>query len=155
MTTDPPRTSAEQSGPAAAALSALNRHGRCLLCGEHNPASLGLVFAAQPDRSVRARFAGRRDLQGYDGLLHGGVIAALLDAAMTHCLFHRGVRALTADLRVRYREPVPCDAEVELVAWVVVPGPPVHRLRAELRRAGRVLAWAEAKFLPQAARAEA
>lgn len=132
-----------------ASLSARNDHSRCLLCGEHNPRSLNLSFRAEADGSVRMSFRGHPELQGYDDILHGGIIAALLDAAMTHCLFHHGVRAVTGDLHVRYVRPVPCDADVELRAWVLAPGPPVHRLRAELRYKGAVMAWAEAKFLQQ------
>lgn len=136
-----------------ASLSARNDHGHCLLCGEQNARSLRLAFAPTAEGGVQARFTGRPELQGYAGLLHGGIIAALLDAAMTHCLFHHGVRAVTADLHVRYVHPVPGEATVDLEAWVLAPGPPVHRLRAELAHAGQILAWAEAKFLQQRAAA--
>jgi uncharacterized protein (TIGR00369 family) len=131
----------------SAALSARNDHSRCLLCGAQNPRSLNLSFEVLNDGCIGTRFTGSAELQGYDGILHGGIIASLLDAAMTHCLFHRGLRAFTADLHVRYVHSVPCDAEVDLKAWVVVPGPPIHRLRAELMLDGRIMAWAEAKFL--------
>jgi acyl-coenzyme A thioesterase PaaI-like protein len=79
--------------------------------------------------------------------VHGGVVAALLDAAMTHCLFHRGVTALTGELRVRYVHPVPCDAELSLGAQVRLERPPLYRLRAELADRGEVMAWAEATFM--------
>ena len=131
----------------AGSLSERNQHSQCLLCGDRNPGSLNLMFTAAAAGCVQARFTGRPDLQGYDGILHGGIIAALLDSAMTHCLFHRSIKAVTADLHVRYVESVPWDATVDLAAWVTSPGPPVHRTRAELRLDGRVLAWAEAKFL--------
>jgi uncharacterized protein (TIGR00369 family) len=136
-----------------ASLSARNDHTHCLFCGDQNERSLRLAFTPTAAGGVKGRFTGRPELQGYAGLMHGGIIAALLDAAMTHCLFHRGVRAVTADLHVRYVHPVPGDATVDLEAWVLVPGPPVHRLRAELAHDGRVLAWAEAKFLQQRATA--
>jgi len=94
---------------------------------------------------ARLRADGR--LQGYAGLLHGGVVAALLDAAMTHCLFHRGVTALTGELRVRYLQPVPCEADLTIRARVTRERPPLYRLRAELSRDDAVVAWAEASFL--------
>ena len=81
-----------------------------MLCGDHNPLSLRLDFRPDAEGGVRADLQGGARLQGYDGILHGGVVAALLDAAMTHCLFHHGVVGLTAELRVRYLKPVPCDA---------------------------------------------
>ncbi|MFH0779178.1 MAG: PaaI family thioesterase [Candidatus Eisenbacteria bacterium] len=127
-------------------VSARSGHGRCLLCGESNPWSLKLAFHVD-SRGVKASFHPHRWLQGYEGILHGGVISALLDAAMTHCLFHRGVRALTADLRIRFVEPVPCHAALDLRAWILSATPPLYRLRAELSSEARILAWAEAKFL--------
>jgi len=78
-------------------------------------------------------------------------VAALLDAAMTHCLFHHGVAGLTAELCVRYLKPVPCDAALEARAWLDRARPPLYRLGAELARDGQVLARAEASFLRRAA----
>ena len=78
-------------------------------------------------------------------------MAALLDAAMTHCLFHHGVAGLTAELRVRYLKPVPCDATLEARAWLARARPPLYRLSAELAQDGQVLARAEASFLRRAA----
>lgn len=124
-----------------------------MLCGDHNPLSLRLDFRPDAEGGVRADLRGGARMQGYDGILHGGVVAALLDAAMTHCLFHHGVAGLTAELRVRYLKPVPCDATLEARAWLDRARPPLYRLGAELTRDGQVLARAEASFLRRAAAA--
>jgi acyl-coenzyme A thioesterase PaaI-like protein len=65
-------------------------HPFCFVCSPSNPMGLALRYSPQPDRSVAANFLGNCALEGYSGLLHGGVIAALLDGAMTNCLFARG-----------------------------------------------------------------
>lgn len=49
-----------------------------------------------------ATFSGNPGLQEYEGQLHGRVISSLLDAAMTHCLFHHGIEAVTGELYVRF-----------------------------------------------------
>ena len=121
-------------------------HRACLLCGDPNPWSLGLAFEPDGEGGVRTTFEPHERLQGYDGLLHGGVAAALLDSAMTHCLFHRGVRAVTADLRGRYPHPVPRGIQVGLRAWVTESHAPLYRLKAELTGVGSVLVWAQATF---------
>jgi hypothetical protein len=41
--------------------------------------------------------------QGYDGILHGGIIASPFDSAMVNCLFARGIVALTAEFKVRFK----------------------------------------------------
>jgi uncharacterized protein (TIGR00369 family) len=129
------------------AISTENGHSRCFFCGTLNPKSLNLSFHAAGDGVVKTRFRARPELQGYDDLLHGGVIAALLDATMTHCLFHQGVQAVTADLHVRFVQPVSCGVFLEIRAWVLSSCPPLHRLRGEIVVDESVMAWAEAKFM--------
>jgi uncharacterized protein (TIGR00369 family) len=76
------------------------------MCGENNLFSLRLKFKPAPDGAVSTTFTGNSRLQGYDGIMHGGVISALLDSAMTNCLFQKGIEAVTAELRVRFVLPV-------------------------------------------------
>jgi len=128
-------------------LSSRNGHAHCLLCGERNPRSLGLQFRAGDSGIVRSRFEGNLELQGYDNTLHGGVIAALLDAAMTHCLFHHSIQALTGDLHVRYLHPVPSDAALDISARIEYSKASLYRMQAEIRVSGRVMAVAEGKFM--------
>lgn len=139
------RTSATTEDPRI--LSIKNGHAHCLICGPRNPLSLKLCFQHGKDGVVRTKFQAHSGLQGYDGILHGGVIATLLDAAMTHCLFHHGVQAVTGDLRVRFLRLVSCAAALDLRAWVLSSRPPLYNLRAELVHEKCVMAWAEAKFL--------
>jgi hypothetical protein len=77
-------------------------HRWCLMCASDNPLSLGLTFRADGDGAVYGSFQSHAGLQGYDGYIHGGVISALLDSVMTHCLFHSGVRAVTGELNIRF-----------------------------------------------------
>jgi uncharacterized protein (TIGR00369 family) len=106
-----------------------------------------LRFHAGEGGAVYATFQAHPELQGYDGILHGGVIAALLDSAMTHCLFHGGIRGVTGDLHVRFVEPVPSDSKLVIRARVASNTPPLFCLKAEMLLSDRIVAWAEAKFL--------
>lgn len=122
-------------------------HDHCLMCGAQNPLSLGLSFEAMDENMVHAHFQAHAGLQGYDEILHGGVIAALLDAAMTHCLYHRGIQGLTVDLNVRYNKPVPCDALLSLRGWLTSAKPPLYYLKADLSCRQELMASAEARFM--------
>ena len=107
-------------------------HCNCIVCGSDNPISLGLRFDARPDGCVRSQFKGTSLFQGFRGIIHGGIIAALLDSAMTHCLFHHGVEALTGDLQVRFRKPVPFNSVLDLRASLVLASPPLYKLESML-----------------------
>jgi acyl-coenzyme A thioesterase PaaI-like protein len=122
-------------------------HPFCLVCSGSNPNGLALTFQPDENGGVAASFHPNPFLEGYEGLLHGGMTASLLDGAMTNCLFSQGIIALTADLRVRYRKPVLIGPEISLRAWVEARHSPLFLLRAELKQEGCVKATASAKFM--------
>ncbi len=115
-----------------------------MVCGL--PSVLGLSFHAT-EQGVKASLKLKPEWQGYSGALHGGMIATLLDAAMTHCLFHQGIEAMTADLQVRYLAPVPCPGRIEVSARLSGQRRLIYELDAELRVGGMVKARAKAKFM--------
>lgn len=122
-------------------------HSFCFVCSAANPMGLALRYTAAPDGSVSATFLGNPTLEGYAGMLHGGVVAAVLDGAMTNCLFAQGIRALTGDLRVRYRSPVLAAEELTVCAWVESSWHDLFKLRADLTQAGKIKARAQGKFM--------
>jgi uncharacterized protein (TIGR00369 family) len=138
------------SAPAASGYDdARQAHAGCMICGDRgdNPQTLGLSFDRHADGSVSTTCGLGRRFQGYDGILHGGMIGALLDAAMTHCLFVRGLRALTAEMTVRFVAPVPTDRPFTLTAQVVSRRRRIHWLEARLTMDAKLLARATARFI--------
>ena len=123
-------------------------HPRCVVCSPAHPLGLQLEFAVQPDGSVEGHFGASELFEGYPGRLHGGVTAALLDGAMTHCLFAHGCRAVTAELTVRYREPVATGRSLTVRAWLMERHGPLWMVGAEIQQAGHRPATAWAKFMP-------
>ena len=53
---------------------------------------------------------------GFDKLVHGGIVFAVLDDAMANWMFLKGVRAHTAKCEIRYREPLQLGSSVRLEA---------------------------------------
>jgi len=122
-------------------------HPFCFVCGTSNPAGLALRFERRPEGGVRAAFRGHDALQGYPARLHGGVIATLLDGAMTHCLFDQGIAAVTAELQVRYLDAISPAENVVVQAWLESSAHGLHRVRAEITVDGVPKAKATAKFM--------
>ena len=122
-------------------------HGQCVVCGSNNRQGLRLKFVACPDGSVRAVFPCQSIFQGYDGLLHGGIISCLLDGAMTNCLFSKGIAATTGDLAVRFLHPVAIETPATVTAKVTRSRSPLHIVEAELAQSGRLLVRASGKFM--------
>jgi len=124
-------------------------HPACFACGARNGDGLGLQFAAQPDGSVVGSFACEGKYQGYPGHLHGGVIAMMADAAMTHCLFVHGIKAVTGKLNLRFPHPVEIGVAAIVRATLVTNSPPAFALKAEISQAGTVRTTADALFVEQ------
>lgn len=131
---------------------ALDVHGDCFICAEKNLSGLRVRFFAQADGSVAACFACRELFRGYPDRLHGGVISALLDAAMTNALFARGVVAVTAELTVRFVEPVALGQPALVRAHVEKTARSLYFARAELVQNGVCMARASAKFVAKGSR---
>lgn len=122
-------------------------HSECLMCGPANPLGLKLRFRVQPDGSVLATFACREAFRSYSGTLHGGVISALLDAAMTNALFSLGAVGVTAELTVRFLATVALNRDAVVRAFIEKDAYPLFYVRAELQQDRKLMARATAKFL--------
>jgi acyl-coenzyme A thioesterase PaaI-like protein len=122
-------------------------HDYCVVCGRSNPRGLHLDFFVRPDKSVEAHFRLTREHQGYHDFSHGGIVAVVLDAAMTNCLFALGLAAMTAELRVRYLGPVVVDRPAKVRAWVEKQKSRLCVMAAELLQDHKVRAKAKGKFI--------
>jgi len=80
----------------------------CFACGQHNPFGLQMVFR-QEDESVVSDFRPQEEHQGFPGIIHGGIVAAVLDEALnrTTMLTNHPTWSMTGRLEIRYRRYVP------------------------------------------------
>jgi acyl-coenzyme A thioesterase PaaI-like protein len=122
-------------------------HSECLMCGPKNTIGPKLRFRVQPDGSVLATFWCHEVLRSYPDTLHGGIVSALLDAAMVNALFAIGVVGVTAELTIRYLAPVTLNRGVVVRASVEKDARPLFYLIATLEQDGKPMARATAKFL--------
>ncbi len=122
-------------------------HPWCVVCGQPRPASLGLNFRLLDDGSVTANFDCDADFEGYGRMLHGGVTSAIVDGAMTNCLFAHGIAAVTAELNVRFRHPIALCTTLTVTAKITRRSEPLFLMEAELVQAGQLKAKATGKFM--------
>jgi len=132
-------------------------HERCVVCAPSHPLGLRVEYHVGAGGVVHAEFACHRVFQGYPGQLHGGVITALLDGAMTNCLFAYGIQAVTGELTVRFVRPVVPDRVAEVNARLTKTFRRMYVLEAEMIQEQVTVARAQGKFLkrPMGDRAEA
>ena len=108
----------------------------CFLCGVENPT--GLRLAIYEDRaagrvvstvSVAPRF------QGYPGVVHGGIVATLLDEVAGRATLIGDPEGLmvTVTLAIRYRQPTPTEIPLTVTGWLTSPGRSRARAHGEIR----------------------
>jgi acyl-coenzyme A thioesterase PaaI-like protein len=120
----------------------------CFACGENNPIGLHLRFSYGED-SAETRFTPERVFQGYPGLMHGGLVATLLDEAMAHAVIAAHGPAVTGDLHVRLRgRGVPIGQSLRLRGRVTGCRGRLVLTEATIQdEAGTLLAQGEGKFM--------
>jgi len=99
--------------------------GYCFVCGSHNNVGLKLNF--ELDRENHQAICSTvisDEYQGWDGIVHGGIIASMLDGSMVYACKRvyacksMDLACFTAELTVRYKKPVPLNKQVKIIAKV-------------------------------------
>ena len=91
----------------------------CFICGLENPVGLHLHLYETEPGVVETTYIAPEHFQGYPGVLHGGIVGALIDeiSARSHMgTDPRSPRFLfTARLEVKYRKNVPVGKQLKIV----------------------------------------
>lgn len=120
-------------------------HSQCLF--NNNPPVKNLCFHFLDDGVLLTNASFDKMHQSYDNRVHGGLIAAIIDASMTQCLMGHSVVAYTVDLSVNYRKPIPINQEIIFRTEISAQQRNrIFTLRSTVCNEDEVLAEGKAKF---------
>jgi uncharacterized protein (TIGR00369 family) len=92
----------------------------CFVCGKENPVGLHVEFSVDSDNNrANADLTLGNNFQGWQGIIHGGIIATLLDEAAIYACRALSDGAVTAGMNVKYKKPVKVNCPLTLKAEVV------------------------------------
>jgi uncharacterized protein (TIGR00369 family) len=94
-------------------------HNRCFGCGQANATGLRLEFLLASDGAVVSLPIVPEAFEGHPGYLHGGIIATLLDEAMSKAVRAIGRPSMTRKMEVEYLRPAPSGAPLRIEGRVV------------------------------------
>jgi acyl-coenzyme A thioesterase PaaI-like protein len=122
------------------------KYAGCFVCGDKNPVGLRVKFY-EKEGGAAAEFAPREVLEGYKGLLHGGILCSLMDEVMIKAVLVKNVYCVTAELSVRYKKPVEIADKLSLFGCIEKENGRVYTTRGWAKnQRGETVAEAEGKF---------
>lgn len=120
----------------------------CFVCGPDNPVGLKTNLEVDRDsQSARCTLAVPAEYQGWQGMVHGGIISALLDEVSAYAGMTVAATVVTGELTTRFRKSVPVEQEITVSAQVIKQVRRVVMVEATLVMQGEVLASSEAKMM--------
>ncbi len=120
----------------------------CFACGTLNPIGLRMEVSFR-DNKAFSRLALKREFQGWSDIVHGGVMATILDEIMAHAVLHYVGQAVTTSLEVTYRAPLHVGEEFEAMGYVAEQKSRAAVAKAEIRIPGnnKLIARGESRFV--------
>jgi acyl-coenzyme A thioesterase PaaI-like protein len=118
----------------------------CFVCGVENKYGLKLKFFQEKTGSVVVIHTVPDQYQGYPGVVHGGIIASMLDEVLGRVFMSDDHNRFmyTAKMTVRYRKPVPTGKPLKIVGTALKDRGRMAESKAELFGPdGELLAEAE------------
>ena len=103
----------------------------CFACGKDNKEGLDLSWLVE-GKTTHALFTPQRKFQGWKGFVHGGILATLLDEAMTRLAWIACGGAMTAEMTVRFLRPAPLDEKIYVLGEIVSENRKIVEMRASL-----------------------
>jgi len=121
---------------------------KCFVCGENNPLGMKVKFKDNGNGEIEGAFTPSEFHEGFPGHLHGGLAATLLDEAMARAVNTQGVHGMTARMELRYREKIPVQETIKVVAKVLRFKKTILDLEAKVYLPdGKVAVEATARFM--------
>jgi uncharacterized protein (TIGR00369 family) len=124
----------------------------CVVCGQENPYGLRIHFMRERDGAITAEWRPTENWEGFEGIVHGGIISTVLDEAMSKAVAAMNREALTGELKVRFRRHVAAGENLRIRGWVVAQVKRLVKAEATLTAADgseRAHAWARFLVLPR------
>jgi uncharacterized protein (TIGR00369 family) len=123
------------------------KYNNCFVCGPDNPTGLNLKFLFD-GKVARTEYMPTTSHEGYKGILHGGIIATVLDEVMIKAALAQGIVCVTAQMEIRYKAPAYLGKNIHFTAEVSeIKGRIISTIGKAIDSDNRLLAEAAGKYM--------
>ncbi len=119
----------------------------CFVCGKQNPVGLKAQFKYGEGKAY-SELSLSKEYQGWSGIIHGGIIFALLDEACVYAGNSLGYNTVTAELKVRFKKPLEPEEKILVEAQANLVKSKLIEAIAKIKDSqGNLIAEAEGKLI--------
>ncbi len=119
----------------------------CFVCGKNNTFGLQLEFSLHNGKVI-SEFVLKKAQQGYKDIVHGGIISTILDEAMVKTALLQNMPAVTAEITIRFRNPLMVDEPAFVEAFIEKNRKKIIETRSEIRKKDNtIIAEGHAKLI--------
>ena len=119
----------------------------CFVCGKDNPIGLKLVFEYSKN-SAFCSFSLSKEFEGYNNIIHGGIISTILDESMAKVVINSGFIGITGFIEIKFLNPLYVDKRAKVFSKIVESKKRIFFTTAKIIDEDKqVIAKAKAKFI--------
>jgi acyl-coenzyme A thioesterase PaaI-like protein len=124
------------------------RPHHCFACGELNEIGLHLELRLSPGH-CRTELILPRQFEGWEGIVHGGILCTILDEVMAWSLVERDNWGVTARMSIQFKKPALVGHLFRAEGWMVEDRRRIHRTEGRIVDAetGDEVATAEGTYV--------
>ncbi|GAK55352.1 hypothetical protein U27_02184 [Candidatus Vecturithrix granuli] len=109
----------------------------CFVCGRQNDIGLKMTWYEDHEaQQIRATVTVPEHFNGYPGIVHGGILATILDETSGRAVMLKGgpdMLMVTMKLEMTYRRPTPTNTPLTSIGWVVKQSQSRAQVAGEIR----------------------
>jgi acyl-coenzyme A thioesterase PaaI-like protein len=139
----------EKSPPTAPVITPI-ADNYCFVCGRDNPKGLRIKVRYHPNEAAaETELSLPREYQGWADVIHGGILATLLDELMAHAVWHFAGPGLTLSMETRFHHPLKPDEAIRVRGVLTAMNGSRRTAAAEIIRVadGKRIASGKSRFL--------
>ncbi len=123
------------------------KYSNCFVCGDNNKHGLQAKFFYDGENAITEIVAGK-EMEGYQGIYHGGIISALLDEIMIKAVLAIDKFVVTAEMTVRYILPVRTGEKIRFTGTIRKTNGKIYYTQGEaMNEKQEVVAKATGKYI--------
>ena len=117
----------------------------CFVCGEKNERGMKIKFRYENNEAV-AEYKVPEYFQGYENIIHGGIISTLLDEVMAKIILFNNITALTRKIEVEFLKPLTVNSHIVIRGKINEKRKKLIKTTSEISANGETIARAKALF---------